>query len=328
MLEHWLSRTDGSLRGARAELLTGPRVLGERSWRASARRGRCSTTRSSPTPTAACPLFVARRRLPRFALRDVPLVVVLHEFAYPWGRAVRAGNVWALSQRAALLGRRARVSRRSSSPAVPRRVARAPGAGCRGGAIGFAPVFSNLPAAERRGGRRPERPARASGCSATPTRAPPWTLVLDALRDAARPRPAGAAACSSARRGPPRRAAGSWRAGARRAASSRRCSVLGGAPAAGALRRARRLRCAAVRRTVRARPRARARSPRRSPPARPVVALDGRLAAGRSCSTRAARRRRARRRRARARRSPALLVRRRRARASSGHAVVTFAEPG
>ncbi len=121
------------------------------------------------------PLFVART-LRRLRATGAGVIVVLHEYAYPWGRAGARGRIWAITQRLALLDvmrtsaaalltteDRARwVRSRRWLPARP---------------VLVAPVFSNLP-----------RPSRSDvqrgllglfGYSYDPAAVP---LVLDALR--------------------------------------------------------------------------------------------------------------------------------------------------
>ena len=94
------------------------------------------------------------------ALRElgVPLVTVLHEYAYPWGRSGARGATWALTQRAALLQlMRASaavlvtVDFRAGQLASRRWLPRRP--------VAVAPVFSNLPQA--RAGTARDAPADA-----------------------------------------------------------------------------------------------------------------------------------------------------------------------
>ena len=57
------------------------------------------------------PLFVHPTLLARCAARGHPLIAVMHEFAYPWRLGGARGKVWALTQRALLLERDARLER-------------------------------------------------------------------------------------------------------------------------------------------------------------------------------------------------------------------------
>jgi glycosyltransferase involved in cell wall biosynthesis len=106
------------------------------------------------------PLFV-RPVLAAVRRAGIPLVTLLHEFVYPWGRDGLRGAAWAVSQRALLIA----VMRRSdavvtttefqaewlaSRPWLARRI------------VASAPVFSNLPAPS---------PATAEGSPSAPERA-------------------------------------------------------------------------------------------------------------------------------------------------------------
>ena len=125
------------------------------------------------------PLYVGA---PMSALREtgVPVVAVLHELAYPWGRAGWRGAMWALTQRAALID----VLRSVSTVVVtadfqerwlesrrwaPRRL------------IAMAPVFSNLPAPQTQADRDPGNTA-ALGIFGYSYEGVATSLVLDAMR--------------------------------------------------------------------------------------------------------------------------------------------------
>jgi glycosyltransferase involved in cell wall biosynthesis len=138
---HWLERTEETLTGALREAREWARALPPRiegadavllhySWAAAAYRG--------------LPLLepLLARALRHAAL---PVVAIMHELVFPFGRDGARGAAWALSSRAALLeiaaasdallvtteDRRAWVASRRWLPRRP---------------VAFAPVFSNLPA--------------------------------------------------------------------------------------------------------------------------------------------------------------------------------------
>jgi glycosyltransferase involved in cell wall biosynthesis len=140
---HWLVRSSTSLRGSRAEIREWTRGL-EREL--EKRRPDAVLLHYSVFSYSyrGLPLFV-RPTLSALRAADAPLVVVIHEFAYPWRRGEWRGNVWALTQRIALIGvmRAAaavittaefRVTWLQSRPWLARRP------------VLLAPVFSNLPA--------------------------------------------------------------------------------------------------------------------------------------------------------------------------------------
>jgi glycosyltransferase involved in cell wall biosynthesis len=84
--------------------------------------------------------------LAALARARIPLLTVLHEFAYPWGHGGIRGAAWALSQRALLID----VMRRSAAVLVTTEsraqwLASRPWLAER--PVGVAPVFSNLPSA-------------------------------------------------------------------------------------------------------------------------------------------------------------------------------------
>ena len=173
-----------------------------RSARARGARGRtrcCCTTRSSPTPSAAC--RCSRRPCsPPCAARARPLVTLLHEYAYPWGRAGLRGAVWALTQRAVLIEVvRAstaldvtadfRAERLASRRWLPRRP------------VVVAPVFSNLPEPARAPGAEPAKggaggETRVVGLFGYGAEGTEVELVLDALRLLREPGPRGRAAAA------------------------------------------------------------------------------------------------------------------------------------
>ncbi|HXB65440.1 MAG TPA: glycosyltransferase family 4 protein [Solirubrobacteraceae bacterium] len=141
---HWLSRDPAPLRRAGARMRAWTRAL-ERELRAD--------------PPDAVLLHYSvfaysQRGVPAFAMAvpaaarraGVPLITVLHEFAYPWRRRGWRGMAWALTQRAALI----EVVRASAALVLTadfqqRWVASRPWLVRRPSAV--APVFSNLPPA-------------------------------------------------------------------------------------------------------------------------------------------------------------------------------------
>jgi glycosyltransferase involved in cell wall biosynthesis len=177
---HWLSRAERSLAGSRVEVQEFARTLG------------VGLTEQKPDAVLlhysaftysyrGVPLFVpavlgAVRRC------GAPLLTLLHEYAYPWGRAGLRGTVWALTQRAFLL----ELARASSALIVtasfraeqleakrwlPRR------------RIAVAPVFSNLPRPRPRADIEdaPDRGPAALGLFGYASEATATALVLDAL---------------------------------------------------------------------------------------------------------------------------------------------------
>jgi glycosyltransferase involved in cell wall biosynthesis len=140
---HWLWRSSASMRASRSE------------FRAWSQELSSELGRSRPDAVVlhysvfsyshrGLPIFV-RPVLSTLRRSRVPVVVVLHEFAYAWRYGGLRGDVWALTQRAALI----EVMRTSaaaivttdfreqwltSRPWLPKR------------RVMFAPVFSNLPA--------------------------------------------------------------------------------------------------------------------------------------------------------------------------------------
>jgi len=140
---HWLGRSEHSLWGARSEL---------RAW-ADALAGELD--REHPSAIVfhysvfsysyrGFPLYV-RATLQALRRARVPVITVLHEIAYPWGRGGARGRAWSLAQNALLAEvMRAsaavvvtapfRAEQLASRPWLPRRE------------TVLAPVFSNLPA--------------------------------------------------------------------------------------------------------------------------------------------------------------------------------------
>jgi glycosyltransferase involved in cell wall biosynthesis len=138
----WLERREQSVRGGGAEIRAWGQALGDELARerpdaillhysvfAYSHRG---------LPLFVAPVLAVLRR------SGIPVVTVLHEYAYPWRHGDLRGKVWAITQRAllidvirssaaALLTTDFRVRWLESRPWLPRQPA------------AFAPVFSNLP---------------------------------------------------------------------------------------------------------------------------------------------------------------------------------------
>jgi glycosyltransferase involved in cell wall biosynthesis len=189
---HWLWRGAGSLAASRRELSGWLRELA----------GELESGRPDVVLLHYSVFALSHRGLPLFVApllktierARVPVVTVLHEYAYPWRRGGARGALWAVSQRAVLR----RVVRASDAVVVTadfraawlrsRRLLPAR-------EVAFAPVFSNLPAAS--GAARPGSPASAEASPPAPAGQPaerpavglfgysyegaPQSLVLDAV---------------------------------------------------------------------------------------------------------------------------------------------------
>jgi glycosyltransferase involved in cell wall biosynthesis len=181
---HWLSREQRSWAGSRREIVAWTAALGDEL--ASSRPDAVLLHYSVFTYSLrGVPLFVPAV-LAAVRRSGAPLLTVLHEYAYPWGRAGLRGAVWALTQRAFLI----EVARASSALVVtadfratelasrrwlPRR------------RIVVAPVFSNLPEPSTPPGQRPPGTADVGGETAVlgvfgyASEGTGVELVLDAL---------------------------------------------------------------------------------------------------------------------------------------------------
>ncbi len=176
---HWLERTDTTLTGALREArewagALPPRIAGadavllHYSWAAAAYRG--------------LPLLepLLARLLRRTAL---PVVAIMHELVFPFGRNGARGTAWALGSRAAL----AEIAAASDAFLVTTEDRRDWLAGRRWLArrpVAFAPVFSNLPAANRSGGRDRADDSPCSGCSGSCTTARPRSCCAPCVSSA------------------------------------------------------------------------------------------------------------------------------------------------
>jgi glycosyltransferase involved in cell wall biosynthesis len=139
---HWLVRDERSLRGARVEV---------RAW-----TDELAAELQSAQPQAILwhysTFAYAHRGVPLFvpptvaALRraGLPVIAVMHELVYPWGRGGLRGATWALTQRAALVqAMRACDAALLTSDFRARWLASRPWLARR--PLAVAPVFSNLP---------------------------------------------------------------------------------------------------------------------------------------------------------------------------------------
>jgi glycosyltransferase involved in cell wall biosynthesis len=174
---HWLQRSEESLRASRLRV---------RAW-AWALSG--ELRRSEPDAIVlhysvfsyshrGLPLFV-RPTLAALRATGIPLVSVLHEYAYPWGRSGARGAAWAVTQRAALVG-----VMRASAAAMVTTSWRADWLASRvwlpSRRIAVAPIFSNLPAPAA--GAHPDDPVPVVGLFGYSYERHVVALVLDALR--------------------------------------------------------------------------------------------------------------------------------------------------
>jgi glycosyltransferase involved in cell wall biosynthesis len=154
---HWLTRSAHTLRGARSEFLSWTDGLAQELLGSGAEAIVLHYSVFSYS-YRGLPLFV---RPARAAIRrsGLPLLALMHEFAYPWGLGAARGEVWAATQRVALRGlvrdsaalvvtAPFRAEWLESRSWLPRRE------------LAVAPVFSNLPAPS--GARAGERSDRRS----------------------------------------------------------------------------------------------------------------------------------------------------------------------
>jgi glycosyltransferase involved in cell wall biosynthesis len=173
---HWLERNANSPRAAFAEIRGWARALA-----AELERGEADAILLHYSTFSyahrGVPMFV-RPTIAGLRRTRIPIVTVLHEFAYPWRAGDWRGNLWAVTQRAALIDVM-RASRAAvvtadfradwlhSRPWLPRRE------------VALAPVFSNLPPPAQT--QRAERREQVLGLFGYSYESASLSLVLDAL---------------------------------------------------------------------------------------------------------------------------------------------------
>ncbi len=173
---HWLERSADSPRAARAEIRRWARALAAELQRIEPDVILLHYSTFSYAYRGV-PLFV-RPAIAALRRTRIPIVTILHEFAYPWRAWDWRGNVWAVTQRAALID----VMRASRAAVVtadfradwlhsrvwlPRRE------------VALAPVFSNLPPPAA--ARRSEGSGQIAGLFGYSYQSASLSLVLDAL---------------------------------------------------------------------------------------------------------------------------------------------------
>ncbi|HST33877.1 MAG TPA: glycosyltransferase [Solirubrobacteraceae bacterium] len=211
---HWLTRSAHTLRGARSEFLGWTDGLAQELAGSGAEAIVLHYSVFSYS-YRGLPLFV---RPTRAAIRrsGLPLLALMHEFAYPWGLGGARGELWAATQRVALRGlvrdsaalvvtAPFRAEWLESRAWLPRRE------------LAVAPVFSNLPAPS--GARAGERSDRGSegplvGLFGYAYEGAARSLLLDGLR-LLRDRGVSARLQLLGAPGPDAPAAEAWRAAAR-----------------------------------------------------------------------------------------------------------------
>ncbi len=207
---HWLSHTESSFGQARAAFAG---WTAELTAQLATERPHAVLLHYSVFSYAhrGIPAFVHAALAPTRAL-GVPLVSLLHEYAYPWGRGGLRGGAWAVTQRAALVD----VMRASAAVIVtapfradwlatrrwlPRRE------------VAFAPVFPNLPVPSP-GAVQAQRRGDVLGLFGYAYEGAQMDLVLDAL-SALRGRHPGVSLQLLGAPGPGTPAAEAWLTGAR-----------------------------------------------------------------------------------------------------------------
>jgi glycosyltransferase involved in cell wall biosynthesis len=175
---HWLTREHTALAPSRAELARFAAQL-----RAELPRERPDAILVHYSVFAyshkGLPLFV-RPVFAALAAARVPVIVVLHEFAYPWRYGGWRGAVWAVSQRAAML-----EVMRVASTAIVTADSRARWLASRrllpARPVHVAPVYSNLPPAEP--GSEGRRDGATVGLFGYAYQGAAQALILDALAE-------------------------------------------------------------------------------------------------------------------------------------------------
>jgi glycosyltransferase involved in cell wall biosynthesis len=176
---HWLAREHESLRAAHAEIHKWTRTLAEELAR---ERPDAVLLHYSSFSFAyrGVPLYL-RPTLSALGRCSIPLISFMHEFAYPWRAGDWRGNVWAVTQRAALID-----LMRASQAAVLTTDFRVQWLASRcwlaQRPMAIAPVFSNLPAPTSAPTPPARREQRLIGLFGYSFQGAATSLVLDALR--------------------------------------------------------------------------------------------------------------------------------------------------
>jgi glycosyltransferase involved in cell wall biosynthesis len=175
---HWLTRRQHSIRGARSEFRSWTRALAGELERAQPAAIILHYSVFSYSyrgfPLYVRPVLAALRR------SQVPVITVLHEFAYPWKRGGLHGRAWSITQNvllrdvmrasaAVVVTAPFRAEQLASRRWLPRR------------AHVLAPVFSNLPPPAV-GAPRPDAESHVLGLFGYAYEGAARSLVLDALR--------------------------------------------------------------------------------------------------------------------------------------------------
>jgi glycosyltransferase involved in cell wall biosynthesis len=175
---HWLMRSEHTLAGARAELRAWADALAEELERAQPDTVLLHYSVFSYSyrgfPLYVRPVLGALRRA------RIPVITVLHEFAYPWNRGGLHGRAWSITQNVVL-----RDVMRASAAVVVTAPFRAEQLASRRWLPRrphvVAPVFSNLPPPAG-GHARPDRASHVLGLFGYAYEGAARSLVLDALR--------------------------------------------------------------------------------------------------------------------------------------------------
>jgi glycosyltransferase involved in cell wall biosynthesis len=173
---HWLTRRETSLPATRSELSAWMRRLSDELDRGAPDAVLLHYSVFSLSHRGV-PLFV-HPTLAAVHSSRIPLLAMMHELAYPWRYSGVRGDMWALSQRAALVDVM-RAARGAIVTADARAQWLASRAWLPARPVLVAPVFSNLPAPEQAPAR--ERSAVVVGLFGYSYEGAALSLVLDAL---------------------------------------------------------------------------------------------------------------------------------------------------
>jgi glycosyltransferase involved in cell wall biosynthesis len=174
---HWLQRSEDPLRASRLQVRAWTQAL-SRELQADEPDAILLHYSVFSYSHRGLPLLV-RPTLSALRATGIPLVSALHEYAYPWRRGGARGTVWAVTQRAALLG-----LMRASAAALVTTEWRAEWLASRAWLpsrrLAVAPIFSNLPPPGATA--RPHGPVPVVGLFGYAYEPATVALVLDALR--------------------------------------------------------------------------------------------------------------------------------------------------